>query len=183
MKPLFKPWDKISRYNKETFVITEKIDGTNGVIFVGAGGEILAGSRNRWLNPGADNFGFAKWVEENRDDLLSLGEGYHYGEWYGLGIQRGYGLEEKRFALFNTGRWGSENKPVCCDVVPVLEIMNVKSADFAFFKSCCESLQKEGSRINQFKDPEGICIYATEAKKYYKMLIENDELHKFEVSA
>jgi hypothetical protein len=78
-------------------------------------------SRSRWITPDDDNFGFAAWVEANRDELLTLGPGRHFGEWWGSGIQRGYGLPkgEKRFSLFNVSRWG-ESRPACCHVVPVL---------------------------------------------------------------
>lgn len=66
-----------------------------------------AGSRNRWLTRSADNYGFAAWAQENRNALVALGQGTHYGEWWGSGIQRGYGLQpgDKRFSLFNVGRW------------------------------------------------------------------------------
>jgi hypothetical protein len=57
--------------------------------------------------------------EEHRDDLLTLGPGRHFGEWWGAGIQRRYGLTEKRFSLFNVTRWG-EARPACCHVVPTL---------------------------------------------------------------
>src|ERR1700731_4680286 len=84
---------------------------------------LYAGSRTRWLgtSSSADNFGFAKRVLEHADELRALGAGRHYGEWYGLGIQRNYGLQEKRFALFNVARWNAMNpQPACCDVVPIL---------------------------------------------------------------
>ncbi|MDE2467212.1 MAG: RNA ligase family protein, partial [Bradyrhizobium sp.] len=82
---------------------------------------LYAGSRNRWLLPGKqDNFGFAAWVFANSAELLKLGPGRHFGEWYGAGIQRGYGLTEKRFALFNTARWLADDRATCCDVVPIL---------------------------------------------------------------
>lgn len=66
-----------------------------------------AGSRSRWLTRGADNYGFAAWVQQNRNTLVRLGVGLHFGEWWGSGIQRGYGLQpgDKRFSLFNVGRW------------------------------------------------------------------------------
>ena len=35
-EPEFKPWPKISRYNRD-IVITEKIDGTNGAIHIAPG--------------------------------------------------------------------------------------------------------------------------------------------------
>lgn len=178
MIPEFKSWSKISKFRKETYVITEKIDGTNGVIHIGENGEITAGSRNRWLTITDDNFGFAKFVEDNKEELLKLGHGYHYGEWYGLGIQRGYSLKEKKFALFNTSKWNEETKPICCEVVPLIDIRQALGIDLEFY---IRELKRQGSLINGFNNPEGICIYTVEAGKYYKMLCEHDELHKGEV--
>ena len=70
---------------------------------------VRAGSRKRFVMPGkeTDNFGFAAWVRDNAEELVKLGPGVHYGEWWGQSIQRGYGLTEKRFSLFNVGRWCS----------------------------------------------------------------------------
>lgn len=106
----FKSFEKIARA-KTGFgcVVTEKIDGTNAQILIEDGKIVGVGSRNRWIKPGKehDNYGFAGWVEQNEEELLKLGDGYHFGEWYGCGIQRNYGLKEKRFALFNSGRWSN----------------------------------------------------------------------------
>jgi hypothetical protein len=89
--------------------------------------QIFAGSRTKWITPEDDNKGFARWVEVNREKLLKLGPGSHFGEWWGSGIARGYGLTkgEKRFSLFNVSRWGPGGmdetlKPECCSVVPTL---------------------------------------------------------------
>src|SRR5690606_23517611 len=88
-------------------------------------GGIYAGSRNRWLTPDKDNFGFARWVAERAEALIPvLGPGLHYGEWWGKGIQRGYGVENKRFSLFNTARWADQHQrpdwPEDVYVVPIL---------------------------------------------------------------
>ena len=69
----FQPFPKIPRLNRE-IVITEKIDGTNGVIHVADDLTVTAGSRNRWLTIEKDNFGFAKWVAENAEELAELAE-------------------------------------------------------------------------------------------------------------
>ena len=118
----FPAFPKIARLSKPV-VLTEKIDGTNGLIYItpatlGApdgelveletGWHVVApGSRSRWITPMNDNHGFARWVYDNAEELVKLGPGHHYGEWWGSGIQRGYGLQkgEKRFSLFNVGRW------------------------------------------------------------------------------
>ena len=100
----FKEFPKMARLSRE-IVITEKIDGTNSQILITEDGDIFAGSRTRWITPENDNYGFAKWVEGNKSELLNMGPGTHFGEWWGNGIQRNYGLKEKRFSLFNTIRW------------------------------------------------------------------------------
>ena len=129
----FQGFPKIARYSREC-VITEKIDGTNAQIFIGEDEEFLVGSRKRWITPDADNFGFARWAHEHRDELLELGPGRHFGEWWGQGIQRRYGLDEKRFSLFNTHRWGEE-RPSCCHVVPVIDkgVFGTEFIDRAMF--------------------------------------------------
>lgn len=120
----FAPWPKIPRLNRG-IVISEKINGTNACVRIrsNAGIEVMdehvvaitdehvlyAQSRKRFVQPGKpDNMGFAGWVAENAITLAEcLGEGDHYGEWWGAGIQKNpYGLEGKRFSLFNTSRWG-----------------------------------------------------------------------------
>lgn len=117
----FVGFPKMARLNRE-IVITEKIDGTNAQIYITLPTAdvdadkvvaevkpyvILAGSRTKWITPGkqSDNAGFAAWVEANAEELFKLGPGQHFGEWWGGKIQRGYGLTEKRFSLFNTSRW------------------------------------------------------------------------------
>jgi hypothetical protein len=119
--PVFEAFDKIARLSRMC-VITEKIDGTNAQIYIGEDGAFLAGSRNGWITPEQDNFGFARWSQANKDELLKLGPGRHFGEWWGSGIQRRYGLAEKRFSLFNVGRWRAPDAvlPACVHLVPVL---------------------------------------------------------------
>ena len=72
--PEFQPFPKIARLSRD-IIVTEKLDGTSAQIYIGEDGQMLAGSRNQWLtsraNGGADNFGFAGWVEEHADELRS----------------------------------------------------------------------------------------------------------------
>ena len=119
----FKPWPSIPRESPFNVTITEKIDGTNACIIVQDGDVVGVQSRKRFITPQDDNYGFAGWVSENKDELLKLGEGYHYGEWAGLGIQKNpLRLEHKEFFLFDTLRWNVDNpnRPKCCSVVPIL---------------------------------------------------------------
>lgn len=162
---------------KRGVTITEKIDGTNAQVVITEDGQVLAGSRTRWITPGktTDNYGFAAWVEEHADELRTLGVGQHFGEWYGKGIQRGYGLEERRFALFNAIRWEfNPDRPACCEVVPVLWQGEMRAVDDAL-----TLLKAAGSRaVPGFMNPEGIVVWHDAARQYFKVLIENDHLPK-----
>lgn len=116
----FEEFPKIARL-KRGCIITEKIDGTNAQVIITDDGKIGAASRSRLITPDDDNFGFARWVKENEDELIKLGPGRHFGEWWGGKIQRGYGLHEKRFSLFNVSRWEDPaSRPACCSIVPIL---------------------------------------------------------------
>lgn len=186
---VWEAFPKMSRMKREC-VITEKIDGTNAQILFGPDGELLAGSRKREIFPeghegkdkGCDNFGFAGWVYANRDALFEfLGEGRHYGEWAGGKIQRGYGLTEKQFFLFNTNRFGPDRqeipdalKEVGLSVVPVLYIgdFTTDTVDAIMLQ-----LKTYGSQVNQhtkFDNPEGIAVYHTALRTYFKVTFEHD---------
>lgn len=167
----FVEFPKIARLSRSC-VVTEKIDGTNAQIFISESGGFKAGSRNRWLSYQDDNFGFWKWAADNKEELLKLGPGRHYGEWWGSGIQRRYGLSEKRFSLFNTSRW-SEARPACCHVVPVLYS---GVFDTLAILTCLESLALNGSSAAPgFMDPEGAIIYHTAANMYFKKTLKKDD--------
>jgi hypothetical protein len=137
--------------------------------------EIGAGSRTRLITPGktTDNFGFAAWVYANARELVKLGPGRHFGEWYGKGIQRGYGLDEKRFALFHTH--GVQELPACVSVVPRLyegEFNTLVVSDYMHI------LQTYGSRaVPGYMNPEGIVVYHTAAKVAFKKTFDGDK-HK-----
>lgn len=181
MLPEFVAFTKIPRLNRD-IVITEKIDGSNGVIYIDvAAGIVQAGSRSRWVSPGKqDNFGFAAWVAGRAEDLAAvLGDGWHHGEWYGCGIQRGYGLDEKRFALFNP-KWRSVMDTrgwlVGLDVVPVLYDgpFNHRQVDYALLQ-----LSLNGSQaVPGFMEPEGVVIFHTASRHLYKYTIRGDEKPK-----
>jgi len=177
----FQAFNKIPRLSRD-IVVTEKIDGTNGIIAVGENGEFQVGSRNRWLtdavgNIVADNAGFAQWAVRNREDLMQLGVGYHYGEWWGQGIQRGYDLKEKRFSLFNVSRWGDDSvRPFCCGVVPIIGLGEFSTE---FISHCLELLKDNGSYAAPgFMRPEGVVIYHTASGQLFKKTIDNDESPK-----
>lgn len=172
----FEPFNKIARLTREC-VVTEKIDGTNAQIFIDEDGSIRAGSRKRWITPQDDNFGFARWVAEHEDELIELGPGRHYGEWWGLGIQRGYGLTEKRFSLFNTARWADDSvRPACCGVVPTLYqgTFNTNAVNLALLR-----LRDQGSEAAPgFMDPEGVVVFHLASRQLFKKTLDNDALPK-----
>jgi hypothetical protein len=191
----FVKFPKMARLTREC-IITEKIDGINAQIGITDDGQMFVGSRTRWLGAEADNFGFYAWAMAHRDELLTLGPGRHFGEWWGLGIQRGYGLHERRLSLFNVSRWhakGAEpfvshsgdqrqppnlstEAPACCSVVPVLYrgLFGPKHAD-----NYLEKLLDEGSMASPgFMNPEGIVVLHVAAGVMFKKTLEKDEQPK-----
>jgi hypothetical protein len=183
MMAVFAGFPKIPRLSR-IMTITEKIDGTNAQIYIDEN-EFLVGSRTRWITPDNDNHGFARWAYEHKPELLALGNGHHYGEWWGQGIQRKYNQQTKHFSLFNTAMWLEDfdntkpKCPTCCQVVPVLyrglfdtEVINLTMA----------RLQDYGSYASQgFMNPEGIVIYHESARMLFKKTFEHDIAGKGEV--
>lgn len=198
----FKEFPKMPRLTRE-MIITEKIDGTNASIFIQNevleedffemkdidkkiitrkdGYTMRVGSRNKWITPKDDNHGFANWCLAHSDDLFNLGEGHHFGEWWGSGIQCGYSLPkgEKRFSLFNVSRWGDSGtdiKPTCCHVVPELY-----KGMFCTSKvnEILEQLELHGSYASPgFMKPEGIIVFHVAGNLGFKKTILKDETPK-----
>ena len=202
MKVEFEPFPKIPRMRRQVG-ISEKLDGTNAGIQIrpmdglvestlplyvtapdykdnhgveiGAHG-IWAQSRSQFISPKKDNYGFATWVQANADELSKLGPGAHFGEWWGYGIQRGYGAPDKRFSLFNYNRWGEGRQPLptCCGVVPFLGYFEHNQID-----GVLEDLRANGSKaIPGYMRPEGIVVYHTQSRQMYKILLEGDDIPK-----
>lgn len=206
----FQPWPKIARLNRE-IVITEKIDGTNAAVVIvpvepGTTPEevhaldtvaiyedvylVFAQSRTRFITPEDDNFGFAKWVQQHAVELVNiLGAGTHFGEWWGSGIQRGYGLPrgEKRFSLFNVGRWGtlateanpSHTRPSNFDSIPGLHVVpELYRGRFSEYEIQMQlaALERSGSvAAPGFPTPEGIIVWHEAARTSFKVTIKNDD--------
>lgn len=192
----FVGFPKIARLNREC-IITEKIDGTNACICITEDGQFLTGSRSRWITPSDDNYGFSEWAHRNIDDLMTLGPGLHFGEWWGSGCQRGYGLQkgEKRWSLFNVARWslyGSQPQmiptadpriekwqdvlPECCHLVPVLYR---GLFDTARVEEAVELLRLSGSKAAPgFMKPEGVICFHVAGNVGFKVTLEKDTEHK-----
>lgn len=198
----FEAFPKIARLNRD-ITITEKLDGTNAAVVItpvvegqkydleraigmyrGKEGDyyvVHAQSRKRFIIPGDDNYGFAAWVKANAESLVrTLGPGRHYGEWWGAGIQRKYGLtgSDKRFSLFNTARWNGNipgNHIDGLDVVPVLYHGPFRQDAI---DNSLNVLRNLGSRATEFDRPEGIVIYHRALNMYLKVTLEGDEAPK-----
>lgn len=174
--PPFTKFPKIPRLSRE-IVITEKIDGTNASVYVPHDPEepVLAASRNRWITPEDDNYGFAEFVAERANDFRTLlGPGHHFGEWWGKGIQRGYGMSGRRFSLFNTARWSPDDVlPDGVSVVPVLGYahgFHTLSIDIIV-----NMLSLVGSTAAPgFMDPEGVVVFHTAANALFKYTLDGD---------
>lgn len=202
----FKPWPKISRYSKASMIITEKIDGTNGAVGVlpvspGMEGHpdlsspavtivenddgrfmVYAQSRKRILTEEDDNYGFARWVRQNAATLvMDLGPGLNFGEWWGQGIQRNYGLDHKNFSLFNTLRYpqAAEAQFITphLSVVPELyrgpmdtDQVELEYGDLGTFGSVAAP---------GWMRPEGIVIFVPDAGARWKRTFDAADQHKY----
>lgn len=177
--PPFEAFPKIPRYKGSMWFASEKIDGTNAQILISDdGGQIFFGSRNRWITPQDDNYGFARWGDSHTEELLKLGPGHHYGEWWGCGIQRGYGVPDKRFYLFNHGRWSNpeSNRPGCCGVVPV--VAQGTDAE-AVIHEAMTRLATEGSVVAPgFMKPEGIILWHAVSRLSFKVTFDGPKWQK-----
>lgn len=189
----FVEFPKIARYSREV-IVSEKIDGTNACVFIGPDGEFLTGSRTRWITPEADNYGFSRWAHEHKAELLTLGPGRHFGEWWGSGCQRGYDLPkgEKRFSLFNVSRWCLHGEtpqqiptadprimkmqdvlPPCVGLVPVLWRGRFDDLDL---DAVLADLRQNGSKAAPgFMNPEGVVVFHVAGRVGFKKTLERDD--------
>ena len=190
----FAEFPKMARLSREC-IITEKIDGTNAQILITEDGQMLVGSRTRWITPEQDNAGFARWALEHREELMQLGAGRHFGEWWGQGIQRKYGMSEKRWSLFNVARWCLHGEtpqtiptadprivktqdvlPPCCHLVPVLYRGEFKTE---WVEVALKRLHRFGSDAAPgFMKPEGVVCFHIAGNVGFKKTLEKDEMPK-----
>lgn len=200
---MFEPFPKLTRFSHD-WTITEKIDGTNAQVLILPRAEwpalaaddcgppegclttvgdyaVFAGSRNRLLTVGkGDNHGFAQFVQERAQQFVELlGEGRHFGEWFGQGIgPRGYGVNPKEFALFNAIRWSDQELPDRVRTVPL--IYTGRIADFALIDNTLDSLKENGSLVTPgFMNPEGIVMYHGPSRTAFKRTFDYDEAGKW----
>lgn len=173
----FKDFGKINRLRTIEMVISEKLDGTNAQICVPEdGGPVFIGSRNKWITPDDDNAGFARWATPHLESFRALGPGRHFGEWYGLGIQRCYELDHKRLAIFNVNRF-PEGLPVVPENVHLVPVLYRGPFDTKVIAEVTEKLYRDGSvAVPGFKYPEGVIIEVTGGIRW--KITDNGDLHK-----
>lgn len=215
----FEGWPKTQRLSNTTIAITEKIDGTNAAVVIertepgsaryldspGAAVlvqcgenewyEIAAQSRKRLIRVGDDNFGFARWVLDNAHELVELlGPGRHFGEWWGQGIQRGYGMSHKVFSLFNQHRWfkiaeqREDWKPRASRIhMTAVPLLYAGTLDLAVVDYAVELLRQTGSVAPRewvfdpsFQKAEGVVTYFPHLDVRLKSFVENDTTPKGE---
>ena len=195
---IFEPYGKIPRLQRP-IVVSEKIDGTNAQILIEREGAfeggppaeyyipvtvdgeeycVMFGSRKKYIKTGDDNFGFAAFFTPKAADLVRvLGEGRHYGEWWGIGIQRGYGMVSRQFSLFNTYRW----EPHAME----LSKLNIRTVPVLYAGPMCDTTQFIDTLKNcgsfaapGYDKPEGIVIWHEAARMAFKQTVENDDKPK-----
>jgi hypothetical protein len=207
----FTPWPKIPRINQEEITITEKIDGTNAAVGIreietldgaqqphewtvgvveGKLFAVRAQSRKRFITPDTDNYGFADWVSRNVLRLIEgLGEGLHFGEWWGEGIQKNrYNVERKYFSLFNTYRWDADSLAeaglldVGVRVVPELIKTGIEGLPHRL-STAKQILQSNGSLAAKGEgatcyDPEGVVLHFRRGDAPFKFIFSNPDTPK-----
>ncbi len=137
-----------------------KLHGTNAGIQIHEDGTVIAQSRESLLINGADNYGFAKFVEAKKEALQHLKDYCIFGEWTGKGIQSGVSASEvnKFFAVFaatkiSTGEVMVEPSELQSLIGKIPEIyilpwasFSTKRADISFtinWKEKSDSIQQE----------------------------------------
>jgi len=167
----FQPFNKINHLNKLEMIITQKIHGTNAQVTV-ADGQVICGSRTRFITPEDDNFGFAKFVHDNKEAFIALGDGTYHGEWAGPGINSGEGLTEKTFVMFDFWLLEGKTLPPQCALVPVL---CRHTLDTNKINEVMQELKTGGSKLVEgFMKPEGIVITVMNTR--FKMVFDAEEV-------
>jgi hypothetical protein len=197
---MFEKFPSLTRFS-HGWTITEKLDGSNAAVVILPAPPSFAGhpepiwidpatalgvwaqSRKKLITPGktTDNHGFAQFVKDNAQALVeTLGEGRHFGEWVGKGInKRGYNLDQKVFALFNTARWTGVELPDRVRVVPILA-EGYMDAPGSEFEMILADLRDGGSRFAPgFMDPEGIVMRHGPSGTLFKKTFDYDEQGKW----
>lgn len=209
---MFERFPSLTRFS-HGWTITEKLDGTNAAILVVPentddrvfdhmdslicqvftptnGYYVFAQSRSKLITPGksTDNHGFARYVQDNAQEIVAkLGEGRHFGEWVGPGInKRHYNLKTKQFALFNAARWRDADLPQGVTTVPILVDNQYLEDPGTAAVRAMEALKNQGSEFGPqdhhglgFMNPEGVVMYHAPSRTSFKKTFDYDEQGKW----
>ena len=177
----FTAWPKTARLFRGA-TVTEKLDGTNAGLHVSASGIVTAQSRKRLIYPGDDNYGFAAWAAANEAELAELlGPGLHFGEWWGKGIGRGYGLSGRRFSLFNTD--AHKDVDLVIGGVPVAPVPVLYQGVYSenAVRIALTLLSELGSAaVPGYDRPEGVCVWHSQSRRVYKVTLDHQDAGKWE---
>jgi hypothetical protein len=194
---MFQRFASLTRFSHD-WAITEKLDGTNACVLIAPIDDpeinhglatarigdtfVFCQSRNNVITPDKDNAGFARFVKDNAEALVGiLGEGRHFGEWVGKGVQkRHYDLTGKVFALFNTNRWldiNELNGQLRCAPLLAEGYMGEPGNEFA---NIMAALKEHGSLFAPgYMDPEGIVMRHGPSGTLFKKTFDYDEQGKW----
>jgi hypothetical protein len=188
----FIKWPKIPRADRALgCIITEKVDGTNAQIARSEDGDTwYFGSRSRWLSLEKDNFNFCWWghqpgVVNGLENIVNPGRRI-YGEWFGAGIQRRYGLEGKFFMPFNhTFEDAITHNPAVkgLNIVPV-PVLYKGRFEWGRVIEAMDFLDTDGSQVAPgFMKPEGVVVYFPQINCSFKRTFEELSNPKFRKEA
>jgi hypothetical protein len=185
--PAFSPWPKTPRLFRG-MTVTEKLDGTNAGVHVVENPDlpgtysVTAQSRNRIITPGADNAGFAVWVRDNAAALARvLGPGLHFGEWWGRKIGRHYGLDVRRFSLFNTDKHADLSETIGGALVEPVPVLYRGAFSTSAIADVLDFLKENGSlAVPGFMNPEGVCVFHHASRTVLKVTLDSNDAGKWE---
>ena len=163
----YSSFPSIERLENIYCIISEKIDGTNGLIEINET-NVRFGSRNRYISFSDDNAGFANFFKDYEARFkdaakdITTDESYPlriYGEWFGCGIQRNYGLKDKLFMPFSSF-YGEKLIEYQVPNVITPNIMYTGKFSMEIVDTCMQQLKLNGSGVvKDYKQPEGIVIF------------------------
>ncbi len=144
---------------------------------------VYAQSRNNFITPDRDNHGFSNWVLANAQALVGiLGPGRHFGEWWGKGIQRGYGADRKYWSLFTgsairmrkrlAGVTDPDLLAEAMEHIGLREVPVISTGPFSenLVRTCMDILRDKGSFASPgFRRPEGIIVHHLDAGQNFKV--------------
>lgn len=176
----FRKFPDINRIGKAAITITQKIHGSNAAAWIEvnpfdpAEHIVRAANRTGFIYPEDDNFGFAQFVADQRQQFIDLlGPGVWHGEWAGPGINNGEGLTEKTFVLFSVKGLEGKTLPDRCKLVPLLY---EGPLDTNAIEAAKADLKASGSKlVAGFMRPEGVVIHFLGTNFRIKDVFEAEE--------